>query len=154
MIDLQAAHLGGIIKSATTPALLMAAVVLQLRVLNNRLSRIIDREQLVRAAGDSMARAEARHELEVLEQRQRAIQRAIFLCVSGALMVCLVIALLFAEDLLGADLPAALAFLFVAAMACLVLSYLLFLDEIFLSIRKMRLTIRGSRQARRWFRRR
>ncbi|MDB5798083.1 MAG: hypothetical protein JWP36_1985 [Paucimonas sp.] len=148
-MDLQLDHLARIVGVATAPAFLLGAVAMQVRVLNNRLSRIVDRERWLRQQPppEEPARAnEVAHEARVLQQRKRTIYRAILLCCLCALLVCCVIAALFIDDLLGADIDPLLAALFVSAMACMVGSYLFFLDEIFLSIRKLRLTIRGSRK--------
>lgn len=146
---LQLDNFADIVQSAIAPAILLAAVLMQLRVLNNRLSRIVDRHRWLRfnpAGPDAPAMvAEQRHETEVLLQRRRAMNRAIFLCASAGLAVCCLIAVLFIDATLQAGLAALVAMLFVLGMACLVGSYLFFLEEIFLSMRKLKLTIRGSR---------
>ena len=152
-MDLQLDNLGLIVQNAIAPAFLVGAVAMQLRVLNNRLVRIVDRQrwllrQPAEATASAARAAEYRHEMEVLQLRQRAIQRAIFLCAACALLVCCVIAGMFLDDAFHAGMDALIAILFVGGMVCLVLSYLFFLDEIFLSIRKLRLTIRGSRRLR------
>ncbi|WP_161993292.1 DUF2721 domain-containing protein [Lacisediminimonas profundi] len=152
-MDLQADHLGTIVQNAIAPAFLLGAVAMQMRVLNNRLSRIVDRKRWLdwrpqEELSDPARATEYRHETDVLLRRRRAIYRAILSCGLCGLLMCCVITAMFLEDAFdaGAGMNTLIAGLFVAAMASLVLSYLFFLDEIFLSIRKLKLTIRGSRQ--------
>lgn len=149
-MDPQLDLLSKIVQNAIAPAFLLGAVAVQMRVLNNRLSRIVDRQRWLRqqpeeAFAGAVRGAEFRHETGVLLQRQRAIQRAILLAGICALLVCAVIVAMFVEDALDFGLESVVAILFIAGLASLVLSYLYFLGEIFLSIRKMKLTIRGSR---------
>jgi hypothetical protein len=150
-MDQQLDLLGRIVQNTIAPAFLLGAVAMQMRVLNNRLSRIVDRQRwLMEHAGvmpgTAVPPAEHRHETGVLMQRQRAIQRAILLAGMCALLVCCVIVAMFVEDALDLGMGFLVAILFIAGLANLVLSYLFFLDEIFLSMRKLKLTIRGSRR--------
>jgi hypothetical protein len=144
-MDLTPDQLADIVRNATAPAFLLAAVGMQLRVLNNRMTRIVDRRQMLERLDADQRTPEARHELDVLGRRGRAMNRAILLCLLAAMCVAGLIASLFLDNVMTAELSAAVAGLFTASMACMVMSYLLFLDEIFLSMRKLKLTIRGSR---------
>lgn len=146
---LQADSLPLMVSTAVAPALLLGAVVAQLRVLNNRLTRIVDRYRFVAnqeiLPSDLKRVTEARHELAVLNRRRYVIHRAIVLSCLCALLVCAAVASLFLHQILQERLAGLVAVFFITAMACMAASYLLFLDEIFLSIRKIKLTIRGSR---------
>lgn len=144
-MNLQPDQLADIVGNATTPAFLLAAVGMQLRVLNNRLTRIVDRRQKLESLVPAERTLEVRHELEVLDRRWRVINRAILLGGLAALCVAALIASLFLDNVMTTELSLVVAGLFSASMLCMVLSYLLFLDEIFVSIRKLKLTIRGSR---------
>lgn len=148
-MNMQPDQLADMVRSAATPAFLLAAVGMQVRVLNNRLNRIVDRQQVLEHSWAASLRPPAvRHELDVLLKRRHAIHRAILLCSLAAMCVAAMIASLFLDNVMTAGLSALVASLFTTAMVCMVLSYLLFLDEIFLSIRKLKLTIRGSRHLR------
>lgn len=147
-MDLQPDQLAEIVRNATAPAFLLAAIGMQLRVLNNRMTRIVDRAQILEKLDTDQRTPEVRHELEVLARRGRAMQRAILLCGMASMFVAALVGSLFLDNVMTAELSALVAGLFTASMACMVLSYLLFLDEIFLSIRKLKLTIRGSRHLR------
>jgi hypothetical protein len=144
-MNLQPDQLADIVGNATAPAFLLAAVGMQLRVLNNRMARIVDRRQYLEQFEPSARNLEVRHELEVLAKRWRVMNRAILLSCLAAVCVAALIASLFLDNVMTTELSLVVAGLFSASMLCMVLSYLLFLDEIFLSIRKLKLTIRGSR---------
>lgn len=149
-MNLQLDNLGYIVQTAIAPALLIAAVGRHLRLLNNRLSRIVDRQRKLQhlPAADRPRTIARRHEMIVLRRRQRRINRAIYLAVCCALLVCCVILALFVDTTFRTRINVVSAALFVTAMGCLVLSYLYFLSEVLLSIRKLKLTIRGSRRLR------
>ena len=149
-MNLQLDNLGIIVQNAIAPALVIAAVAMHLRLLNNRLSRIVDRQRKLQhlPVADRPHAIARRHEMIVLRRRQRRIHRSIFLAAGCALLVCFVIVALFVDDVFRAQIDAISAVLFVTAMVCLVLSYLYFLGEVLLSIRKLKLTIRGSRRLR------
>ncbi len=139
-------QLADIVRDATAPAFLLMAVGMQMRVLQNRMTRIVERSQMLQALAPAERSPEVRHELEVLGKRARSMQRAILLSCMAAVFVAALVGSLFLDNVIAVQLSSLVAGLFTAAMACMVLSYLLFLDEIFLSIRKLKLTIRGSRQ--------
>jgi hypothetical protein len=151
-------HFGGSISSlvqlAITPALLIVGLGSYLRVLNNRLTRLTARlrsleEALAAAAHAGELRGQrgldtafAEQELFALYGSRRALYRAIALAAVAALLTCLLILTIFVDDLLDIDLVQPTALLFLATMACLIGSLLLFLREIGLSSRRLYLVIR------------
>ena len=129
------------IELATAPVFLLAGIGSILNVMTHRLGRVIDRARLIEAeiAGyDTHAAARARTELRVLGRRMVAAHWAIGLCTLSALLVCVVVALLFVGDLLPMRGPALVAALFVAAMALLIGGLVLFLIEVQVAMRSVR----------------
>ena len=130
--------ISNIISLSITPAFLMLGVLLQIRVLNNRLERISDRrevlEQRLSAGG---VPALLQHELVVLYQRAEVIHRAVSFSSVSMVTVCAVVVALFADDMFNLPLDSLIAFLFVAAMLMLVCSFSLLLHEIFVASHSM-----------------
>ena len=126
--------ISNIISLAITPAFLLLGVMMQLRVLNNRLERISDRREVLEqrlAIGTHLPGA-LRHELDVLRRRSHAIHRALSISASCMILVFSVVATLFIDDALHLKLDSLIAFLFVFSMLLLVISFSLLLHEIFL----------------------
>lgn len=126
--------ISNIISLAVTPAFLMLAVMMQLRVLNNRLERISDRREVIeqRLSTGHRLRTVLMHELSVLRRRASAIHRALGISTSCMILVFSVVVTLFIDDALRLKLATLIAFLFVSAMLLLIVSFSLLLHEIFL----------------------
>jgi len=127
-----------VIQLAVAPVFLLTAVATLITALNNRLGRIVDRRRVVQerlAALADAALATAKSELDVLSRRIRIIYGAILAAVSGALLVCLVVALAFLGALFAVDLSRLVAVMFVLAMLALVVCLTGFLREVFLAVR-------------------
>ena len=120
-----------VIQLAVAPVFLLTGVGAILSVLVNRLGRVVDR---FRALEMGVATSRAIDvEMDSLEWRARLIHRAISLCTSGALLICIVIAALFIGAFFAIDVSAFIVLLFVLAMLALILGLLLFLREIYLA---------------------
>ena len=131
--------ISNIISLSITPAFLILGVLLQLRVLNNRLDRITGRREVLelRLTGGSGTREVLRHELGILYQRADVIHRAVGFSTVSMVTVCAVVVALFADDAFRLKLDSLIAFLFVAAMLLLICSFSLFLHEIFIASHSM-----------------
>ena len=81
----------------------------------------------------------ARRELRILWRRASITHKSIALCTGSALLVCLVIVGLFAEGFWTLHLSSVIVVLFTMALVLLVASLLLFLKEIQLATRTLRL---------------
>ncbi|MGE0483859.1 MAG: DUF2721 domain-containing protein [Gammaproteobacteria bacterium] len=129
------------IELAVTPVFLLAGVGAVLSVLANRLGRIIDRARVLRGRlYDEHALRDAEdtaNELRVLDTRMRVVNLAITLCTLCALLICTVVAVIFASDFVEVALGAIIAGCFVAAMGCLIVALLAFLVEIYLATVKL-----------------
>ena len=126
--------ISNIISLAVTPAFLMLAVMMQLRVLNNRLERISDRREVLeqRLSTGHRLRTVLMHELSVLRHRASAIHRALGISTSCMILIFSVVVTLFIDHALRLKLDSLIAFLFVFAMLLLIVSFSLLLHEIFL----------------------
>ena len=128
------------IQQAVAPVFLLAGIGGILNVLTGRLARIIDRSralhQRLEHATDERAAA-IRTELHTLTKRGRVVHRAIGFSTGSALLVCVVIAHLFINAVMGWHAGTPVAVLFILAMIFLIVSLTGFLREIQLATRVM-----------------
>jgi hypothetical protein len=135
------ANIGSAIQSALAPVFLLTAIAGMLNVMVHRLSRVVDRSRHLEANMAGYAAEKRRiaiDDLAVLAKRMAAANWAIALCTMAALLVCLVVALLFLEQLLGGRLDAVVAWMFIAATLMLTGGLMLFLWEVQLALRSVR----------------
>ena len=129
------AHL---IQLSIAPVFLLTGIGTLLNVLSGRLARIIDRARALEQrleTPESCRGAAVVNELRVLEKRGRFIYHAVRLSTSSALLVCFVIAALFASSVLHYSTRLIISGLFIAAMLASIVSLTLFLREVSLAIR-------------------
>lgn len=130
------------IQLAVAPVFLLSGVAGMLGVMANRLARIIDRSRDLEARWNSLsdgARAEARTEIMTLEQRRALSSWAINFCTGAALLVCLCIVTLFAEEFFVVDLRWFAGVQFVGGMLALIGGLSCFLREVYLATHAMRI---------------
>jgi len=132
------------IQLAIAPVFLLTGIAALLGVMANRLARIIDRArhfEVVWESLDTDARRAAHEELVTLEHRRHVASWAINFCTSAALLVCTVIAVLFADAFFTIDLKWLAGALFVAAMLALIGGLTCFLREVYVSTHTVRITL-------------
>ena len=133
-----------IIQLSVAPVFLIAGVGALLNVMTARLARVIDRsrvlESTIRSAPEGGMRDEHMVELHALDRRMKHVNWAIALSTLAALLVCLVIATLFASELLSVDLSQVIAALFIATMLALIVSLVLFFMEISIAGQTLRVS--------------
>ena len=131
-----------VIQLAVAPVFLLAAIAGLLGVLSARLGRAIDRARVIEIRIPQARSAEQKNllhaETTVLWTRIRLTIWAMRLCVSGALMICLVIVALFIGDLVTFDISLLIALLFIVAMLLIISGLVCFLREVAISTRRMR----------------
>jgi hypothetical protein len=130
------------IQLAVAPVFLLAGIGSFLNVMAGRLARTVDRSRtLEREYGvvDDAARIALAAELHLLDRRMMAINLAISACTAAAFLVCVLVALLFVADLAAVGFGRPIAWLFVAAMVFLITGLLLFLWEVRLAMRALRM---------------
>lgn len=132
-----------IIQLAVAPVFLLAGIGGILNVVAGRLARVVDRvrslELDVPTADPEVQQAELR-ELRILSRRMTACHWSIGLCTTAALLICLVVMVLFLADFISMDFGLPVSLLFVAAMASLTLGLLLFLFEVTVATRFVRVS--------------
>jgi hypothetical protein len=135
-----------VIRLSLAPVFLFSGVSALLSVLSSRLGRIIDRgrvleKQLKDATADHISKLH--DELAILSRRANLIYVAITLGVVSALLVCSVIATVFASVLLRANITLIVAVLFIAAMLVLIGALVTYLREVFLATASLRIGPHG-----------
>ncbi len=125
-------HVAQAIQLSVAPVFLLAGIGGFLNVCAGRLARVIDRarvveEKITTARGPDHDRLI--HEIRTLDRRIRLVNNCILLAVLSACLVCLVVAMLFANQLLGQRLDTPIALMFIAAMGAIGLAFALFIVE-------------------------
>ena len=129
------------IQLAVAPVFLLSGIGAILNVLTARLGRVVDRARRIEAdieTYDEGNRERALDLLVVLDRRMVAVQYAVGLCTLAALFVCLVVAILFVGDYFPFIWGPVVVVLFVGAMVLLSAGLLLFLIEVQIATRSVR----------------
>jgi len=129
------------IQLALAPVFLLTGIAGLLGVMAGRLARIIDRGRALSegAAPVSLAHEWIQHEQQSLERRRCYTSVAITASTLAALMVCVVIAAIFVEAMLGVRLRWLVGTLFIAAVLTLVVGLAYFLREVHLAMHSIRI---------------
>lgn len=120
------------IRLAVAPVFLLAGIGAFLNVCAARLARVIDRSRQLESRIDATSgedHARILFELRTLDRRITIVNWCIFFAVLAACLVCLVVILLFAGQLLGNRFELSIALTFVGAMLSIALGYALFILE-------------------------
>ncbi|MPT46812.1 MAG: DUF2721 domain-containing protein [Sphingobium sp.] len=125
-------HVADTIRLATAPVFLLAGVGAFLNLCASRLARIIDRTRVVedlitRTYGADHDRYV--HEIRTLDRRINIVNFAILQGVIGACLICLVVILLFANQMFENRLDTTIALLFIGAMVAMATGFMTFIVE-------------------------
>jgi hypothetical protein len=134
--------IGRAIQLALAPVFLLTGIAGLLNVMTGRLSRIVDRGRKLTEDRDPAAAATdgpLRESLRSLECRRRFASVAITACTLSALLVCVTIAALFLEVLLGLRMKWLAGVLFTLATLALVVGLAYFLREVHLANQTVRI---------------
>ena len=129
------------IQLAVAPVFLLTGIGSLLNVFATRLGRITDRARKIEndiSGYPSERRATALVELAILDRRMAATHWSIALCSGAALLVCIVVAILFVAEVATLRGTYLVPALFIAAMALLIAGLLLFLYEVQIALRSVR----------------
>ena len=130
---------------AIGPVILISGIGLLLLSMTNRLGRTVDRTRDIARqyrTGDEDVRRRATGQLEILMRRAKIIRAAIASAAVSVLLAALLIILLFVGALLSLGFTApGVGMLFVACMTCLIASLVLFIVDINLSLRALKLEV-------------
>lgn len=136
MISTSLSTVADTIQTAIAPVFLLAGIGAMLNVMVGRLARVVDRARTIEQLHPRSTGPEHdRHvwELRLIDRRVSVINWAIFLCVSSALAICLVVALMFVSRLIDFHIGGAVAVAFIVSMLLLMGGLILFLVEVRLS---------------------
>ena len=131
------------IQLAVAPVFLLAGIAGIINVLAHRLARVVDRSRQLEAEPPDNHEAVRRlyfAELGILDRRMRVVNWSLTCCTAGALFVCVLVGILFVAGLAKIGFAKLIAFLFVLTMLLLVAGLLLFLYEVRLATRALRIS--------------
>jgi hypothetical protein len=142
-VDLQTENVAHLIQLALGPVFLISGVGITLSMLTARLARIVDRARTLEdrreATSDEKRIADIDQDLKYIVRRVRYINSAIILSTSSAFLTALVVTLLFASAFSPLNVGAVIAVMFVGSLICLSMSFLMFLIEVRLATRSIRI---------------
>lgn len=136
-----ATDLAHIIQLSIARVFLLAGIGSLLNVMSVRLGRVIDRARILEERAvvyDGHLPEDLRLELRVLSRRMTLAHSAISLSTASALFVCVLVALLFLSGLTGGNMGRLVAFCFILVMVFLALGLILFLTEMYIATRSVR----------------
>jgi hypothetical protein len=142
------AEVAEVVRTAVAPVFLLSGVGVTLTMLTNRLARVVDRARALESSESDTHEhdmQELQSRLDTLAQRARLLGRSITLCTICALLVCMVVVTLFVGAFVNFYLSQVISVLFVMAMFSFIVGLLLFLREVFVATRTLRIGLRGIR---------
>ena len=140
--ELAIGQIGNLIQLAMAPAFLLLATGNILQLFAGRLARVIDRERVQmaefhRTQGEDHVRVV--NELRILDRRGAIVNMAILMGTLSAMTVSLLIASIFVLSLTGYKFGVIVAGCFILAMVFLIAGLILFVAEIRLATRTIRI---------------
>ena len=129
------------IQLAVAPVFLLAGIAGILNVVATRLARVVDRVRTLERDipdAEQALRDQELSELAILGRRMSVCHLSIGLCTASALLICMVVMVLFLAGLTGMNFGASVSLLFIVATLCLTLGLLLFLAEVTIATRSVR----------------
>ena len=146
-IEGQFQEIGDVVRTAVAPVFLLSGVGVTLTLLTNRLARVVDRARVLEQK-ESKTHESEMHELSgnlrTLEWRARLLSRAISLCTICALLVSMVVVALFLGAFVNFHLSLVIATLFIVAMLSFIGGLLMFLREVYVATKHLRIGLRGG----------
>jgi hypothetical protein len=140
------AEVAEVVRTAVAPVFLLSGVGVTLTLLTNRLARVVDRARALERSENETLESdlqELRSRVETLARRARLLGRSIAMCTVCALLVSMVVVALFVSAFVNFHLALVIAVLFVLAMFSFIGGLLLFLREVFVATRSLRIGLRG-----------
>jgi hypothetical protein len=133
-----------ILQVAVGPAILISGVGLLLLTMTNRFGRIVDRtRQLSRdlRSGQAQPPDLALAQLDILLARAHIVRGAILAASVSALLAAVLISVIFVSALLELSSAAPVVWLFTSCLVALVISLVLFIQDVNLSLKALRLEV-------------
>lgn len=135
------ANVTAILQTALTPAFLLVAIGTLLNIFVIRLSRIVDRSRELQAMHAKTLGKEHElvvDELRIVGQRMDVVSKSILLSVLSTIAVCAMVGMLFLMGLAGYQMAWAIVATFILALALMAAALLLFVREVQLANRNIR----------------
>lgn len=142
----QIAEVGEVVRLAVAPVFLLSSVGVTLTLLASRLARVVDRARALELGESKTHQSELGElggRLSTLALRARLLGRAITLCTVCALLVSMVVVALFLGALFNFHLSVVIAVLFIVAMLSFIGGLMMFLREVFVATRTLRIGLRA-----------
>jgi len=130
------------IQLALAPSFLLTAIGALLALLTSRIGRIVDRSRWIEQNFTPKHHPQHEHQvsqLRLIDTRMRHANRALILCATSAMLVCIVIAGLFIAALFDLALGRLMAVAFIVAMMLLIGGLGYFLYEVGIAVRATRI---------------
>ncbi len=137
-----------IIQLAITPVILISGMGALMLTLTNRMGRIVDRTRSLAGQVRSTSGPDRRHheeQLDILWRRALLIRRAVTFNGLSMLVACVLVVVVFTGVVLGWQIEVATIVLFEASLLMLIAALVTFLQDIFLSLRALRLEVDQAR---------
>lgn len=130
------------IQLALAPSFLLTAIGAILALLHGRLSRVVDRARYIEQ--NFTDRSDPRHqhqvaELRLIDLRMRHANRALLLCTTSAMLVCVVVGGIFCAGLFQLAIGRLIEGAFILAMLLLIVALILFLYEVRTAVEETRI---------------
>jgi hypothetical protein len=140
-LNMRFAELVPLLQLSIGPVILISGIGLLLLSMTNRFARVIDRTRQIADAARHASPNESRFkpQLEMLRRRGDLLRAAIILAVASVLSAALLVIALFVTALLRSDTAIHLVILFLACMTMLILSLIVFIQDLNLSLEAMKL---------------
>jgi hypothetical protein len=142
-VDLQTENVAKLIQLALGPVFLLSGVGITLSMLTQRLARIVDRARTLEDQRERTTDADRlKHidrDLRAIWRRTRYINSAIALSTVSAFTTTLVVTLLFASEFTRMAVGGLIAVMFIASMMALSTSFIMFLIEVRIATRTLRI---------------
>lgn len=141
-VETGVAAIAHVIQLSVAPVFLLSGVSAMLGVLSNRLGRIIDRARGLETRATNVSpeiQDRLQGEIAILARRARLVSYAISFCTVCSLLICAVIIALFLGAFLNTDVSNVIGVIFIAALGALAGGLVIFLREIYLATRTLRI---------------
>lgn len=133
-----------ILQIALGPVILVSGVALLLLSMTNRFGRVIDRSRQLAHELHTVApehRPSVIQQIHILMKRARIVRAAIVMAALSVLLAALMIIVLFIHALLQLGYALPITILFCACMVCLIAALVLFIYDIELSLKALKLEV-------------
>ncbi len=147
---MQISELIPILQVAIGPVILISGIGLLLLSMTNRFGRVTDRSRHLNEAlrnANAAERERILSQIKIFSDRGRLIRMSISLAVLSILLAAILVIAIFLTALLRVEAAVLLAALFIACMATLILSLILFLRDINMSMAALHLELESAQGA-------